>query len=344
MNLRAPFPYFGGKWRVADVVWQRFGAPTQYIEPFCGSAAMLLAAPAPASLEVICDANFYVANFWRALKFQPDAVIRWQDYPVSHIDLYARHRWLTEPDRVERLRDQLIDPEWPGDAQIAGWWVWGQCAWIGGGWCDPGSGPLQADACDELGRIPHVGDAGRGAQAKTLGQIPLVRQCGMGLNAKRGGVAAWLHALSCRLERVRIIHGDWRRALNNHYGGANTAIFFDPPYRSFERIYSARGTPVALEVAEWARDHADLRIALCGYRGDYDLPGWEIHAWSRGAAYGSTKTSDKECIWFSPACLHRAQPGLFDRLMANAAEECIVSNITEEEPELETKKRKRGSR
>lgn len=44
-DLKAPFPYFGGKRSVAADVWKRLGRPTQYIEPFCGSAAMLLAAP-----------------------------------------------------------------------------------------------------------------------------------------------------------------------------------------------------------------------------------------------------------------------------------------------------------
>ncbi|MFO7181811.1 MAG: DNA adenine methylase, partial [Pseudomonadota bacterium] len=328
---------------------QRFGRPKQYIEPFCGSAAMLLAAPAPASLEVICDANFYVANFWRAIKYQPDAVIEWQDYPVSHVDLYARHRWLTEPERVARLRDNLIDPEWPGDPQIAGWWVWGQCAWIGAGWCDPDAGPFRPEASDELGKRPHVSNAGRGVQslgkrphtgnagcgvhavslskipritdggcgvqATGLGQIPFLSSSGMDAHARADGAAAWLHALSRRLARVRIIHGDWRRCLNSHYGGAQTAIFLDPPYLSFEKLYGSSGTPVALEVAEWAREHAHLRIALCGLSGDYDLPGWETYEWSRGRlTYGSTKTTDDECIWFSPACLRPAQPGLFDRL------------------------------
>lgn len=54
--LQAPFPYFGGKRAAAEIVWPRLGRPTQYIEPFCGSVAMLLAAPS-ASLEVVNDAN-----------------------------------------------------------------------------------------------------------------------------------------------------------------------------------------------------------------------------------------------------------------------------------------------
>ena len=59
--MNAPFPYFGGKRDIARDVWARLGRPKQYIEPFCGSAAMLLAAPAPASLEVVNDINGFIA-------------------------------------------------------------------------------------------------------------------------------------------------------------------------------------------------------------------------------------------------------------------------------------------
>src|SRR5947207_2606866 len=96
--LRAPFPYFGGKSGVASLIWYAFGEVKQYIEPFMGSAAVLLTAPRPAPLEVAGDVNLYVANFWRAVRYQPEALAREADYPVSHIDLAARHRWLVEPE------------------------------------------------------------------------------------------------------------------------------------------------------------------------------------------------------------------------------------------------------
>jgi len=135
--LHAPFVYFGGKSAIASVVWERFGPVKQYIEPFCSSAAVLLAAPKPASLEVVGDINYYIANFWRAVKYQPDALTEAADYPVSHIDLHARHAWLKQPERVTALVASLADPEWPGDVKIAGCFLWGQCCWIGSGWCEP---------------------------------------------------------------------------------------------------------------------------------------------------------------------------------------------------------------
>jgi DNA adenine methylase len=290
---KAPFPYFGGKSKVTNDVWSRFGKVRHYIEPFCGSAAMLLGAPERASLEVINDRNFYIANFWRVIKYQPEACAREVDYPVSHVDLDARHRWLTDSDRTSMLREGLSDPDWPGDARVAGWWVWGQCCWIGSGWCE--KTPTVSNAGRGVqSKIPHVSDAGRGVQSK----IPHVSDAGR-------GVQQWFSALAERLERVRVVHGDWSRCLNHHYGKDKTAIFFDPPYLAFEKLYqSGSNQPVAREVEAWCRAHGDeCHIALCGHVGDYDLPGWEVFGWDRGRmTYGGGKTKALEAIWFSPVC------------------------------------------
>lgn len=289
--LLSPFPYFGGKRSIAKEIWSRLGSPKQYIEPFCGSAAVLLAAPKPASLEVICDGSGFIANFWRAVKHQPAAVAEWADYPVSHIDMGGRHRWLMA--QRDRLAAELHDPDWPGDAKVAGYWLWGQCAWIGSGWCDW-----------DKGQVPHLSNAGMGVQA--IGKVPHVSDAGMGVHLwTSGGRTAWrwLHELADRLERVRVVHGNWDRCLNSHYGGKDTAVFLDPPYRAYEKLYAV-DRPVADEVAAWAEKNAHLRIALCGHVGDYDLPGWDAAPWSRGRlTYSGAKTTNKECVWYSPACI-----------------------------------------
>lgn len=43
--LKAPFPWFGGKSRVAHIVWDRFGAVPNYVEPFCKGQTMLTHTP-----------------------------------------------------------------------------------------------------------------------------------------------------------------------------------------------------------------------------------------------------------------------------------------------------------
>lgn len=71
MSLDAPFPWFGGKRRVAAEVWQRFGNVANYVEPFFGSGAVLLGRPDVRGSETVNDLDGYVANFWRAVKASP---------------------------------------------------------------------------------------------------------------------------------------------------------------------------------------------------------------------------------------------------------------------------------
>src|SRR5208282_2554586 len=174
LRTLSPFPYFGGESLVASAVWQRLGTPKQYIEPFCGSAAVLLNCPSPASLEVICDGSGFIANFWRAVKHQPDIVAEFADYPVSHIDLGARHIWLMA--QRERVGAALHDCDWPGDAKVAGWWLWGQCCWIGSGWCE-----WERAAPRGMGKIPNFNAGfGGGVRINSRGAGPARRQRGYG--------------------------------------------------------------------------------------------------------------------------------------------------------------------
>ena len=63
-DLRAPFPWFGGKSRVADAVWERFGEVRNYVEPFFGSGAVLLGRACGArGTETVNDLDGFVANF-----------------------------------------------------------------------------------------------------------------------------------------------------------------------------------------------------------------------------------------------------------------------------------------
>ncbi len=154
--LRAPFPYFGGKRRAATFVWDALGNVDHFVEPFCGSAAVLLARPHVGRCETINDADGMVSNFWRAVRSDPDAVTHHADWPVIEVDLHARHHWLIA--QRESLTKRLeSDPEWC-DARIAGWWCWGTAAWIGDGFASKGNGGL-----------PNLGHEGRGLLAPMRG-------------------------------------------------------------------------------------------------------------------------------------------------------------------------------
>ncbi len=136
--LKSPFSYFGGKSIVAKEVWQRFGNVKNYVEPFAGSAAVLLKRPlihfvGDKRIETINDIDGMISNFWRSIALHPEETARWADWPVNENDLHARHKWLIS--KKENLKDKLEKNPLYCDPQIAGWWVWGICLWIGGGFC-----------------------------------------------------------------------------------------------------------------------------------------------------------------------------------------------------------------
>jgi hypothetical protein len=111
-SLKAPFPYFGGKSRVAELVWSRLGPVDNYIEPFFGSGAVLLRRPDPPKIETVNDLDCMVANFWRATQRDPEGVAAWADGPVNEADLHSRHRWLVLSDDAAAFRQRMrSDPE-----------------------------------------------------------------------------------------------------------------------------------------------------------------------------------------------------------------------------------------
>lgn len=93
-NLKSPFPWFGGKSRAAEIIWNRFGEVPNYCEPFAGSLAVLLFRPTEPGIETVNDLDRYVANFWRAVQSDPEAVAAHANWPVNEVDLEARHYWL----------------------------------------------------------------------------------------------------------------------------------------------------------------------------------------------------------------------------------------------------------
>ena len=90
-TLAAPFPWFGGKSLACETVWQALGDVQNYVEPFAGSAAMLLGRPHEPGVETINDADGFVANFWRAVAQDAEAVALSVDWPCNEADLLARH-------------------------------------------------------------------------------------------------------------------------------------------------------------------------------------------------------------------------------------------------------------
>jgi hypothetical protein len=170
-RLKAPLPYPGGKSDMAAAIWARLGDTPNYVEPFMGSAAVLLARPHDlvGKTETANDIDGFLTNSYRAIQYAPDEVAYYCDHPVNEIDLTAYHLWLKSlrPELTARL---FADPFYY-DAQVAGAFLWGIASWIGDGWCVADGPWINVDGrlvdrrlvgSDQKGvgkRIPSVGGA-----------------------------------------------------------------------------------------------------------------------------------------------------------------------------------------
>lgn len=270
--MKTPFPYFGAKGTIAPEIWHRFGDPAYYFEPFAGSLGALLGRPKVGRYEYVGDIDCQITNFYRAVQFgDPRELARLAKWPVSQLDLQARIKWLKS--QRTRLHHNLTDdPKWY-DAECAAWYAWVQSARIN-----------QSSPSIILGRTS-------------------------GVLRKDQNLEEYLDSLKNRLKDVVINYGDWTRIANaalRNAKRAECAILFDPPYDTRtgrqKNLYAHDSPDVSSYVRRWAlaqaKIHPRLRIALCGYEGEHDMPDdWEELPWWSRMGKG------KERIWFSPNCL-----------------------------------------
>jgi DNA adenine methylase len=101
--VKPPFPYFGGKQRIARRIIEAFPPHLQYVEPYCGGLAVLMAKD-PIELEVVNDLDEDLMTFWRVLRDRGDDLER-----VCALTPHSRSESLLARDRdsvddLERAR------------------------------------------------------------------------------------------------------------------------------------------------------------------------------------------------------------------------------------------------
>jgi DNA adenine methylase len=326
MRLQAPFPYFGGKSTIAETVWQALGQPARYIEPCFGSGAVLLSRPdyEPSKhYETVNDKDGFIANVWRGLRFAPDDVAEWCDWPVNHADLMARRMELIKNE--DRLLENLVaDSEW-FDPKLAGYWIWAASCWIGSGLTRKNAIPNSSKPNGVHkrsivnGKRPHL-IVKKGVHKRSLvsGQIPH-------LGSKRGvgksvNIYEWFNLLSERLRNVQVVCGDWNRVCGGNWqdGNGTVGIFFDPPYSATDRdvgVYHHDCTTIAQDIGAWSLIRGakeSYRIIIAGYDGEHpqlEAAGWTKQGWKAQGGYGNQGDGQgkanrhREMLWFSPHCL-----------------------------------------
>ena len=308
--LKAPFPYFGGKTKIADTVWHLLGDVRNYVEPFAGSAAVLLARPAGFDgPETLNDLSCFIVNTWRAISRDSDGLAVLLVGPVCEVNTEAEHYSLATQEVT--LRDRLGDPEF-FDSRLAAYWIRGANEWIGSGWAS-GEGPwswTREFGWAKARQLPHLGNAGKGINRK----LPHLGDAGTGeYDLRLAFVSEWLNALRDRLCRVRITCGGFERVLSpsvtlKHAGV--TGVFLDPPYDGTEYVY---GTTVSISerVRNWCLENGAnprLRIVLAGRGEEHDdllSHGWLKTVWSARRGYSTVNAGERhtEALWYSPSCV-----------------------------------------
>jgi len=312
-TLKAPFPYFGGKATVSDIVWQYLGDVKQYIEPFFGSGAVLLKRPATQHekiYEIVNDKDGHIVNVWRSIIHSPDEVLRYCDNPVSHVDMEARRLQLIDKES-DLLENMLKDPEYH-DAKLAGYWIYVTSCWIGSGMMTAKGGEIQDGITSKR---PHLtNDKG------ITSRIPhLANDKGI-TSHELGGEQDIIHRLQRRLRYVKVVCGDWTRVCGGNWQDMNKPVgmVFDPPYGSKKRVkdlYRHDSYDISGAVEEWVLERGanpNYRIIVCGYDDEYGRlvnAGWGVHHWKAKGGYGNLGNGDgksnshRECLFVSPHCL-----------------------------------------
>lgn len=280
-TARSPFPWFGGKQRMADRILALFPPHNTYVEVFGGGASVLLS-KAPGMLDVYNDKDDGLVNFFRVLRDRPRDLV-----PLLELTPYSRSEWLLagatwkdEPDEVERAR------------------LWYVIA----------SGSFAGFAARDNG------DAGRGWGGERLGRMHLSRA------ASTANRVDHIWRFVERMRLVQIDNLDWRACLER-YDHPDALFYLDPPYVPATRRaggYTHELTAddhaelvdrvIAIEGASIISGYDHPLYAPLVTGGGFTRHEWSVWSTAASGVKGQARDRRTEVVWASH---HAAIPTLF---------------------------------
>lgn len=275
-TARSPFPWFGGKQKLADSIIALFPPHHVYVEVFGGGASVLLS-KTPANLDVYNDLDEGLVNFFRCLRDEPERLVALLELtPYSRAEwAHSRATWFTIDDPVERAR------RW----YVVASQTFGAIAYTGRGWGGERLGRMHLNgAASTANRIDHIW---RFVERMRLVQI---------------------EALDWRECLERYDHADCVFYLDPPYvaatrrsGGYAHELTDDDHVELVERVLALEGVAI---VSGYEHPSYEPLVAAGGFvRHEYD-----VASTAGRRSVGGKRDRRLEVIWASPRAAH---PTLF---------------------------------
>lgn len=136
------FPYVGGKTNLAQWIISKIPQHTVYVEPFGGSAAVLLNKPR-STVEVFNDLDGDVVHFFEVVRERPDELAEWCRRTPFSEELH--NRWVRQFYNAERPDDPV---------ERAGRWMFLRYTQFGGKYSGPSGFKRDTPRCEQGASSP----------------------------------------------------------------------------------------------------------------------------------------------------------------------------------------------
>jgi len=286
MSIKPLMRYHGAKWRLAPWIISHFPQHNCYVEPFGGSAAVLISKE-PSAREVYNDKNDEMVNLFNVIRCD---VMRPQLLRLLAMTPYSRteFEWAKEPSHSNR----------------------DGCGNIKSGT------PAVMEAHKLLVRA-QMGFGSAGATRGNTGFRLDTARTGTSLQALWGELPEVVLSVTDRLRNVIIENADAYHIIGQH-DRSDTLFYLDPPYTLDTRTNKDSYGKFEMREFEHTRlleltQKSDAMFIISGYDNELyndTLAGWTKS--SRQTAISSRNGSGKrtEVLWISPNC-EQMQPDIF---------------------------------